>query len=253
MNNNNKLLDYITKYAHDLKVPKADVLYMILTGSIPAYTGHVELSHAHDLWMRAEVRNQLKKIAAAEHMSVSALIWNTVTGKHAPLKLAPLHKDVPKARPFVVVSVYAPVAAWVSKVTHALNISQTSLLGQCLRDNKCFTHICAWPELTSCKKYSTISIDRELYNRMKTTRIKGQSLSYTLYKMLGATQKPETQPKAVEAAPQAAADKAENWTVKSPVQDPAIMLADLRARCRELLLEIMEQEFERIKKTITRI
>lgn len=249
MNNNNKLLDYITKYAHDLKVPKSDVLYMILTGSIPVYTGHIELSHAHDLWMRAEVRSQLKKIAAAEHMSVSALIWNTVTGKHAPLKLAPLHKDVPKARPFAVVSVYAPVAEWVSKVTHALNISQTSLLGQCLRDNKCFTHICAWPELTSCKKYSTISIDRELYNRMKTTRIKGQSLSYTLYKMLGATQKPS----AHDAASLNVADKAEDQVVQSPTQDPVIMLADLRARCRELLLELMEQEFARIRKTVLSI
>lgn len=245
----NKLLEYINSYSLKLKIPKSDVLYSILTGAIPAYTGYVDYNHTHDLWLNTAVRKQLKKIAAAEHMSVHALIRHTATGKHAPLKLTPPRKDLPKARPFVVVPVYAPVAAWVSKVTHALNISQTSLVGQCLRDNKCFVHICAWPEIRGCKKYSTISIDRELYNRMQTTRIPGQSLAYTLYKMLGATQNPAVP----EASTQNAADKAEAQQVQSPVQDPVIMLADLRARCRELLLEVMEQEFERIRKTITRI
>ena len=71
---------------------------------------------------------------------------------------------------------------------------------------------------------------------------------------MAATQNPEQQqPKAAETAPKAAADRTENEPVQKLAQDPAIMLADLRARCRELLLEVMEQEFERIRKTITRI
>lgn len=245
----NKLLEYITSYSNTLEIPKSDVMYNILTGSIPAYTGAIDSRHIHDLWLHPGVRKQLEKIAKDECMSVSALIRNTVSGKHAPLKLKQQIKEIPKDKPYAIASVYAPVAVWVSKVTRALSISQSSLMGQCLRDNKCFSHICAWPELCECKKYSTISMDRELYNLVKATRMPGQSLAYTLYKMLGAAQKPA----APEATIQDAADKAEDRSVLGSAQDPAIMLADLRARCRELLLEVMEQEFERIRKTITRI
>lgn len=251
--NNNNLLEYITNYARNLRIPKSDVLYRILIGAIPAYTGYVDSRHTHDLWLNTRVRKQLEKIAEDEHTSVSALIRNTATGKHAPLKLTRPHKDMPEiktsTKKSTPVSVYAPVAAWVASVTRELNVSQINLVSLCLREHKCFSHICEWPKLRYCKKYSTIAIDRELYNLVKDTRVPGQSLAYTLYKMLGATQNP-----AVPDAPtQDSADKDEAPPVQRPAQDPVIMLADLRARCRELLLEVMEQEFERIRKTITRI
>lgn len=249
----NKLLEYITNYSHTLQIPKSDVLYNILTGSIPAYTGAIDSRHIHDLWLHTGVRKQLEKIAKDECMSVSALIRNTVAGKHAPLKLKlqRVERKSLKNTPSAIVSVYAPVAVWVAEVTRALSISQSSLIGQCLRDNKCFSHICGWPKLRYCKKYSTISMDRELYNLVKATRMPGQSLAYTLYKMLEATQKPAAPEAPTQDAP--AKVEAEDQPVQIPAQDPAIMLADLRARCRELLLEVMEQEFERIRKTITRI
>ena len=245
----NKLLEYITNYSHTLKIPKSDVLYNIMTGSIPAYTGDISSRHIHDLWLNIGVRRQLIKIAEDEHTSVSALILSTVTGKHVPLKLKRQQKKILNAKPFTVVSVYAPVAVWVSKVTRVLGISQSNLIAQCLRDNKCFSHICEWPKLRYCKKYSTISIGSELYDLVKTTRTPGQSLAYTVYKMLEKTQNPAVH----EAQTQDVPVKVEDQQVKSPEQDPAVTLEDLRARCRELLLEVMEQEFERIRKTITSI
>lgn len=253
---NQLLLDYVTDLACVHKLTKTAVMYGILTGELPA-KAELKPGHMDDVWLHASIIKQLKQIAQQENISVRALIWSVVTGKHAPLKLLRPRMRKPYGSQNTVISVYADTSAWVSEVAHDLNINLSSVVYMCLHGKQCFTHICEWPTLPDHRKYSTIAVGAKLYEYIVNSRIPGQSIAYTFHRLMEATQKPMQQhvqdPTATEAAPKAAVDKAENWTVKSPAQDPVIMLADLRARRRELLLEIMEQEFERIKKTITRI
>lgn len=250
------MLDYVTELANTHKLTKTAAMCSILTGELPA---KAELTPAHmdDIWLPASIVKQLKQIAQQEDISVRALKWRVVTGKHAPLKLLRPRMRKPYSSQSTVISTYADTAAWISKVAHNLNTNLANVVYMCLHGKQCFTHICEWPTLPDRKKYSTTAVGDGLYKYIVDFRIPGQSIAYTFHRLMEVTQKPTQQhvhnPTAMETASQAATDKSENWTVKSPAQDPVIMLTDLRARCRELLLELMEQEFERIRKTVLSI
>ena len=250
------MLDYVTDLACVHKLSKTAVMYGILTGQLPA-KAELKPGHMDDVWLHASIIKQLKQIAQQENISVRALIWSVVTGKRAPLKLLRPRMRKPYSSQNTVISVYADTAAWVSEVAHDLNINLSSVVYMCLHGKQCFTHICEWPTLPDHKKYSTIAVGARLYKYIVDSRIPGQSIAYTFHRLMEATQKPTQQhgqnPATTEAAPPATADKAEAQPVQSLTQDPAVMLKDLRARCRELLLEVMAQEFERIRKTITSI
>lgn len=248
-----RVYDYITELANAHKLTKTAVMYNILTGEMPT-KADLNPGHMNDVWLHASIVKQLKQIAQQENIALRELILNVVTGKHAPLKLPSLSFRKPYHSQNALIPVYADTAAWVAKVAHELGISRNSVVYMCLHGKQCFTHICEWPTLSSHKKYSTtLSVGAKLYKYITESRNPGQSIAYTFHRLMEVTQKPELQAKAAETAPQATVGKAENEPVQSSAQDPAIMLADLRARCRELLLEVMEQEFERIRKTITRI
>lgn len=248
------LFDYVTGLAHSLESHKSQVLYNILTGKLPPHQGPVDPGYTHCLWVPPNIRKQLSKLAHAEQISLNKLIRDVMTGKRSCLKLEPApSKPRHRTQATATIPVYKSVADWVATVANKLNISKCVLIDRCLHNRECFTSICEFPARRDSEPYSTLAVYSNIYDAINKRREPGQTLSYTFYSLLEETQKPEPQAKAADIAPQATVGKAEKWTVQSPAQDPAIMLADLRARCRELLLEVMEQEFERIRKTITRI